>query len=105
MTLQLPEPVYWQAMRLLKLTENRPKVFQSEDAAKQIRGKINSPVDLVLMRSKQRIKVKVVRAEIPIRAVQTAKMLDSDVGYIRLSSFISQQANKEMRDALVKSVF
>ena len=78
------------------------KGFSVEDAAKSIRGKIDSPVSLVLMRSKQRIKVTVVRAEIPIRAVQTAKMLDSQVGYIRLSSFISQQANREMSDALGK---
>ncbi len=78
------------------------KGFSVEDAAKSIRGKIDSPVNLVLMRSKQRIKVTVVRAEIPIKAVQTAKMLDSQVGYIRLSSFISQQANKEMSDALGK---
>jgi carboxyl-terminal processing protease len=78
------------------------KGFSVEDAAKSIRGKIDSPVNLVLMRSKQRIKVTVVRAEIPIRAVQTAKMLDSQVGYIRLSSFISQQANREMSDAITK---
>lgn len=78
------------------------KGFSVEDAAKAIRGKIDSPVNLVLMRKKDRIKVTVVRAEIPIKAVQTAKMLDSQVGYIRLSSFISQQANREMSDALTK---
>jgi len=33
------------------------KGFSVEDAAKSIRGKIDSPVNLVLMRSKQRIKV------------------------------------------------
>lgn len=78
------------------------KGFSVEDAAKSIRGKIDTPVNLVLMRKKERIKVTVVRAEIPIKAVQTAKMIDSKVGYIRLSSFISQQANREMSDALGK---
>jgi carboxyl-terminal processing protease len=71
-----------------------------EDAAKHIRGEINSEVKLTLIRGKDKIKVAVTRAEIPIRAVQTAKILDGDVGYIRLSSFISQQATKEMKDAI-----
>ncbi|HEY9677378.1 MAG TPA: S41 family peptidase [Drouetiella sp.] len=78
------------------------KGFSVEDAAKSIRGKINTPVSLVLTRNKQKIKVTVTRAEIPIKAVQTAKMLDPQIGYIRLSSFISQQANREMSEALTK---
>ncbi|MBK9618261.1 MAG: hypothetical protein IPP57_09915 [Candidatus Obscuribacter sp.] len=42
------------------------------------------------------------RREIPIKAVQTVKMLDNEVGYVRLASFISQKANDEMKAALVK---
>jgi carboxyl-terminal processing protease len=78
------------------------KGFSVEDAAKQIRGAINTPVHLVLTRSGKRLKVTVVRAEIPIKAVQITKVLDGDVGYIRLSSFISQQAGQEMKEALNK---
>lgn len=78
------------------------KGFNVEDAAKHIRGEINTPVNLVLLRGGKRVKVKVVRAEISIKAVPTAKMLDSDIGYIRLSSFISQQANREMKEAIAK---
>ncbi|MBP6744163.1 S41 family peptidase [bacterium] len=78
------------------------KGFNVEDAAKHIRGQINTPVNLVLTRSGKRVKVKVVRAEIAIKAIPTAKMLDSEVGYIRLSSFISQQANREMKEAIAK---
>jgi len=78
------------------------KGLSVEEAAKQIKGPINTEVNLTLLRSKQKIKVAITRAEIPIRAVQTAKMLDSEIGYIRLSSFISQQANKEVKDALNK---
>ena len=44
--------------------------------------------------------IPVIRAEISIKAVQTAKIIEGDIGYIRLSSFISQQANQEMKDAL-----
>lgn len=76
------------------------KGISVEEAAKLIKGPINTEVKLTLMRNKQKLVVPIVRAEIPIKAVQTAKVLDGNVGYIRLSSFISQQANKEMRDAL-----
>jgi carboxyl-terminal processing protease len=78
------------------------KGYSVEDAAKQIRGAINTPVHLLLTRSGKHIKVTVVRAEIPIKAVQISKVLDGDIGYIRLSSFISQQAGQEMKDALNK---
>ena len=78
------------------------KGFSVEDAAKHIRGEANTKVTLTLSRGKdkEKVVVPVVRAEISIKAVQTAKMIDSDIGYIRLSSFISQQANQEMKDAL-----
>lgn len=76
------------------------KGYSVEDAAKHIRGEANTQVKLTLMRGKQKLVIPVTRAEIQIKAVQTAKMLDSQVGYIRLSSFISQQANQEVKDAL-----
>jgi carboxyl-terminal processing protease len=79
---------------------NVTKGFSVEDAAKLIRGEVNTTVAITLTRAGKQIKVKVCRAEIPIKAVATSKMIDSDVGYIRLSSFISQEANSEMRDAL-----
>lgn len=78
------------------------KGFSVEDAAKQIRGQINTQVNLILIRNTKKVKMVVTRAEIPIKAVQTSKMLDTETGYIRLSSFISQQASKEMKDALGK---
>ncbi|MBU6452132.1 MAG: S41 family peptidase [Cyanobacteria bacterium REEB67] len=78
------------------------KGFSVEDAAKQIRGAINTPVHLLLTRAGKHIKVTVVRAEIPIKAVTTSKLIDGDIGYIRLSSFISQQAGLEMKEALAK---
>lgn len=83
--------------------DNKPTKGQSiEEAAKMIRGEINTRVLLTIVRHKHRMKFNVMRAEIPIRAVQTSKMLDGDIGYIRLSSFISQEANKEMREAITK---
>jgi carboxyl-terminal processing protease len=78
------------------------KGFSVEDAAKAIRGAINTPVHLTLSRAGKHVKVVVMRAEIPIKAVTTSKVIDGDVGYIRLSSFISQQAGNEMKEALTR---
>ncbi len=87
---------------ILEIDGKSTKGFNVEEAAKLIRGEINTKVVLTIQRSGHRLKVGVVRAEIPIKAVQIAKMLDGDIGYIRLSSFISQQANREMREAITK---
>jgi carboxyl-terminal processing protease len=84
--------------------DGRPtKGLTVEEAAKLIRGAVDTEVALTLRRDeKGTFTLRIKRAEIPVRAVQTAKMLDNDIGYIRLSSFISQQAPVEMRDALCK---
>lgn len=77
------------------------KGLSVEEAAKQIKGPKGSEVELTLVRTKERIPVKLVRDEIHINAIQTAKVLDDDIGYIRLTSFISSQANEEMKKALI----
>ncbi len=87
---------------ILEIDGKSTQNFTVEEAAKHIRGEINTKVSLTISRKHHRFKVAVVRAKIPIKAVQTVKMLDGDIGYIRLSSFISQQANREMREAIGK---
>lgn len=71
-----------------------------DEAAKKIKGERGTPVELTLIRSGERLKLKMVRDGIRIKSVQTAKMLDSDIGYIRLSTFISNKASDEMKHAL-----
>ncbi|MBX9689692.1 MAG: S41 family peptidase [Candidatus Obscuribacterales bacterium] len=76
------------------------KGLSVEEAAKAIKGEKGTEVALTLVRKGERLKMKMVRDEIHINSIQSAKMLDSEVGYIRLTSFISRQADKEMKDAL-----
>ncbi len=76
------------------------KGLSVEEAAKIIKGEINSAVELTLVRKGERMKLRMVRGEIHINAIQSAKMLDKDIGYIRLTSFISKQADDEMKKAL-----
>jgi carboxyl-terminal processing protease len=73
-----------------------------EQASKMIRGQIGTKVTLTIMRNKERKVFTITRDEIQVKSVQTAKMLSDDIGYIRLSTFMSQFANDEIRKALEK---
>ncbi len=88
------------ADEILEIDGKTTKGFSVDDAAKHIRGPVNSTVDMVLKRKGKKIKVSILRAEIPLKAVQTAKLLDSNIAYIRLTSFISQKADQEVADAI-----
>jgi carboxyl-terminal processing protease len=90
------------ADEIAEINGKSTKGISVEEAAKQIKGPINTQVSLTIMRNKEKKHFTITRAEIPIKAVQSAQLIDGDIGYIRLSSFISQQANKEMKDALSK---
>lgn len=76
------------------------KGMSVDEAAKIIKGPKATEVELTLVRKTEKVKLKMVRDEIHINSIPTAKMLDSDIGYIRLTSFISHDANKEMQQAL-----
>lgn len=76
------------------------KGFSVEEAAKKIKGPRGTEVTLTITRNAKPIKFSMKRDEIHINAVQTSKMVTPDIGYIRLTSFISQDANKEMMKAL-----
>lgn len=77
--------------------------FTPEQAAERIRGKAGSPVTITVKRAGLSTPkpVKIVRAEIIIHAV-TSRILDNNIGYIQLSTFISNDAAREFRTALEK---
>jgi carboxyl-terminal processing protease len=74
-----------------------------EQAADRIRGKVNTAVQLSLQATKKANasvrSVNITRQEITIHAVST-KMLNNNIGYISLSTFISNDASHEFRIAL-----
>ncbi len=76
--------------------------FTVDDAAKLIRGPIDSRVKLTILRKGKRRAINIVRGKIPLRSVQTVEMLEPEVGYIRLSSFISRKTDSEMIEAVKK---
>ena len=78
------------------------KGISVEEAATQIKGPIGTEVTLTIGRGKDNFKKTITRAEIQIKAIAKghARFLKNNLGYIRLNSFISQEASKEMKEAL-----
>jgi carboxyl-terminal processing protease len=71
-----------------------------EAVSKMVRGELNTPVKITIERNKERKTLTIIRGEIPIKSVQKTVMLNSDIGYVRLSTFISSKASEEMKEAL-----
>ncbi|WP_373531481.1 S41 family peptidase [Vampirovibrio sp.] len=71
-----------------------------EDAADQIRGEKGTFVTLSIKRGNDELLKQIERDEIKIKSVFTKPMDDPQVGYIRLSSFISENMLDEMKDSM-----
>ena len=83
--------------------DKKPVKGQSLDqVVKQIRGLPGTSVNITFMRGTERKAASMTRAEVPIRAVANCEVINGNIGYIRLDSFISHKADEEMRDALHK---
>ncbi len=87
---------------ITEINGNSTKGISVEEAATQIKGAIGTQVTLTIHRGKDNLKRVITRAEIPIKAIAKghAKIIKNDIAYIRLNSFISQEATKEMKEAL-----
>lgn len=72
-----------------------------DDAVNIIRGKEGSPIVLTIYRTetKKKMDVTVVRGKIETKVVKS-KMKGDKIGYIRLTSFMNENADTEVRDAL-----
>ncbi len=73
-----------------------------EDAADQIRGEKGTYVTLNIKRGKAELSKRIQRDEIKIKSVFTKPLDDQRIGYLRLSSFISETMLDEMKEALQK---
>lgn len=71
-------------------------------AVDKMRGTINTSVKLTILRGKdkEKIEVKLVRAEIHIKSVRSHKQ-DDDIGYIRISQF-NEETSEGLRSAILK---
>lgn len=90
---------------ILEINGVSTKGITIDKAADKIRGEQGTSVDLLVKRKDDIKRYTIVRQEIEIKAVSTKipndVKLPSDIGYIRLSSFISKNAAKEFEDAVM----
>jgi len=73
-----------------------------ESSVEKIRGPKGTPVTLTILRQHSKRTVTLVRDEIVLKSVFTEPLSNPEVAYIRLSSFMSQDAPQEMLAALNK---
>jgi carboxyl-terminal processing protease len=100
-------PAYKAGLRagdhILEVDGKVTKDMAIEEAVTLIRGPKGSKVTLTIGREgvKEPFKVSIIRDQIVTKAVKT-KDLPGEIGYIRLTSFMSETADSEMKKALEK---
>lgn len=87
---------------ILKVNDKSINGLSLDSVAELIRGKAGTSVILQIKRDSKIFTKKVPRRQIHIMNVEY-KMLNPDVAYIKITSFLSQDASKEMLEALAKT--
>lgn len=92
---------------ILEINGESTKGLTIDKAADKIRGEEGTTVDLLVKRKDVVKKYTIARKEIELKAVSTKVpndlILPNDIGYIRLSSFISKNAGKEFENVLIQT--
>lgn len=93
---------------ILEIDGKSTKGITVDAAAEKIRGQEGTQVELLVKRGSEEPKLyKITRANIELKSVSTKvpkyAKLSPNVGYIRLSSFISKNATMEFQNALIEN--
>ena len=86
---------------ILKINGNNVNGDNVYQTASYIKGNLNSFVDLEILRDDKKLVKKIKRAEIKIKTVES-EIIDKEIGYIRIVSFISSEGPVEFIDAMNK---
>ncbi len=86
---------------ILKINNTNTNGVSIYEVAKIIRGQVNQPITLELLRGSEKLTKTIKRQEIKIKTVEAKKLTD-DIGYIRISSFIGYDTPKDFVLALNK---
>jgi carboxyl-terminal processing protease len=87
---------------IIEIDGKSTKAMAIEEAVSHIRGNKGTKVTLKIQRATQKpFDVEIVRDSIATKAVKT-KELEGNIGYIRLSTFMNENADQDMRQALDK---
>lgn len=87
---------------ILEIDGKNTSGISIEQAAKRIRGPVGTQVTLTIKREDKKFKKTITRDVIPIKAIPDGqtKMIFDDIGYIRLSTFISKDTVEELLTAM-----
>ncbi|MBC7545185.1 MAG: S41 family peptidase, partial [Candidatus Sericytochromatia bacterium] len=85
--------------KIMAIDTKVTKGLAVEEAVNLIRGKSGTTVILKMQRGEKVRDVPIVRGSIETKTVR-ARMIDKSVGYIRLASFMSNEATNEMKKAV-----
>jgi len=92
---------------ILEIDGVSTKGITIDKAADKIRGEEGTPVKLTIKRGAEVKPYTIIRKEIELKAVSTKVpnnvVLNNDIAYIRLSSFISKNAGKEFENVLIQN--
>ena len=88
--------------QIIFVGDKSTKGLDLKDVADLIRGKVGTYVKITIKRADQTIVYNVKRDVIKIKSVKQ-EMLENNISYIVLDSFISQNAGIEMEEAVIKS--
>jgi len=92
---------------ILEIDGISTKGISIDKAADKIRGEEGTTVNLLVKRKDDIQKYAITRKEIELKSVSTKipnnVKLNDDIGYIRLSSFISKNAGEEFKNILIQS--
>jgi carboxyl-terminal processing protease len=86
--------------RIMRINDEPIADMEIDDVVDRIRGPKGTPVTVTFLRDGKEKTFKLIRDEIVIKSV-FGDPVSKDIGYIRLSSFISQDASAEMRKKLM----
>jgi len=83
---------------IIEIDDKNTSGLSIEEAAKRIRGPVGTQVKLLIQREKTKFTKIIQRDRIPIKAIPDgqSKIIFEDIGYIRLSTFISKDTVGEL---------
>lgn len=83
---------------ILAINETKVSGMSLAEVANLVKGPINTFVDIDILRNGENIKKKIIRKEFAIKTVKSS--VDKNIGYIQISSFISNSTPNEFLEAL-----
>lgn len=86
--------------KIIKVDSVSTKGMSLKDVADIIRGEKDTPVVLTILRGNQTLTKNIIREEIKIKTVKY-EMLNNNIAYIRITTFISSDTSNEFKNALL----